>query len=152
MTTLHELQDTCRSRRVSKRVGRGPGSGLGKTCGRGQKGAGARAGYTRRLGYEGGQFRLYMKLPIRGFNNARFRKEFATINLFQINEIYKDGDEVSIESLKEKGYLNGPVHGLKILGDGKLDKKVKIVADAVSNGAKEKLEKAKIAFTINSKA
>lgn len=152
MITLHQLEDTSRSRRVSKRVGRGPGSGLGKTCGRGQKGAGSRAGYTRRLGYEGGQFRLYMKLPIRGFSNAKFRKEFATINLGDIEAIYNDGEVVSVETLKERGFLTGPVPRLKVLGDGELKKKVKIEAHAVSGSAKEKLEKAKIPFTLNTKA
>lgn len=152
MITLHELKDTCRERRQSKRVGRGPGSGLGKTCGRGEKGAGSRAGYTRRLGYEGGQFRLYMKLPIRGFSNAKFRKEFATINLGQIDKIFEDGEEVNAESLKARGFFNGPILGLKILGDGTLSKKVKIEADAFSNSAIEKLEKHKIPFTNKSKA
>ena len=152
MITLHQLEDTSRSRRVSKRVGRGPGSGLGKTCGRGQKGAGSRAGYTRRLGYEGGQFRLYMKLPIRGFSNAKFRKEYATVNLSEIEAMYSDGDVVNVETLKERGFLNGPVLGLKVLGDGELKKKVKIEAHALSASAKEKLEKAKISFTINTKA
>lgn len=152
MTSLHELKDTCRNRHISKRVGRGPGSGLGKTCGRGQKGGGSRAGYTRRLGYEGGQFRLYMKLPIRGFSNAQFRTEYTTINLGQIDKIYKDGEVVNVITLKEKGFLNGRMPCLKILANGQLAKKVKIEADAISEAAKEKLEKAKIAFTINSKA
>lgn len=152
MISLNELRDTCRERRKSKRVGRGPGSGLGKTCGRGQKGAGSRSGYTRRLGYEGGQFRLYMKLPIRGFSNAEFKKEFETINLGQINNAYKDGEVVNIATLKDKGFIHGRVRALKILGHGKLEKKVKIEADALTQSAKEKLQNGKIPFTIKAEA
>lgn len=150
MISLNELRDTSRERRKSKRVGRGPGSGLGKTCGRGQKGGGSRAGYTRRYGYEGGQFRLYMKLPIRGFSNAKFKKEFETINLGQIDNLYKDGEVVNIETLKERGFIHGRVSALKILGHGKLEKKVKIEADAVTHSAQEKLQSGKIPFTIKS--
>lgn len=153
MISLHQLKDTSRSRKVSKRVGRGPGSGLGKTSGRGEKGAGSRSGYTRRLGYEGGQFRLYMKLPIRGFSNANFKKEYGTINLGQIDKVFEDGDVVSMATLKERGLLSGSYsYGLKILGDGELTKKVTLEANAITASAKEKLEKAKITFTINSKA
>jgi large subunit ribosomal protein L15 len=152
MITLHQLTDTFRTRKKSKRVGRGPGSKLGKTCGRGEKGAGSRAGYTRRLGYEGGQFRLYMKLPIRGFSNANFRKEYATVNLGQIEQMFNDGEVVNAKTLKEKGFLSGPICALKILGEGNLSKKVNVEADAISGSAKEKLEKRKIPFTIKSKA
>jgi len=87
MISLSQLSNTSRPKQKCRRVGRGPGSGLGKTCGRGEKGAGARAGYKRRLGYEGGQFRTFMKIPQRGFNNARFRKAYDTINLGQIDAI-----------------------------------------------------------------
>src|SRR5271167_143822 len=126
MISLENLSNSSRGRRKVKRLGRGLGSKRGKTCGRGEKGAGARSGYKRRLGYEGGQFRLYMKLPIRGFSNVRFRREFETINLGQINQMFNAGDVVNIATLKERGYINGPVEGLKILGDGELVKEVTI--------------------------
>lgn len=151
MIALNQLEDTSRTRKKCKRVGRGPGSGMGKTCCRGQKGAGARAGYRRRYGYEGGQFRLFMKLPIRGFSNANFRKEYCTINLGQIEKLFDDGETVNTISLKERGYFSGSVYGLKILGNGELTKKVTIEADAISESAKEKLEKGKVSFTLKTK-
>lgn len=146
MITLASLKNTSRAKQGRIRVGRGPGSGKGKTCGRGEKGAGSRAGYKRRYGYEGGQFRMFMKLPIRGFSNARFRKELEAINLGQIEQLYKDGEVVNVQTLTERGFLRGKVHGLKILGKGELKKKVTIEADAVSNGAREKLQQSKIAL------
>jgi large subunit ribosomal protein L15 len=148
MKTLATLKNSHRSRRDVKRVGRGPGSGKGKTCGRGEKGAGARSGYKRRWGYEGGQFRMFMKLPIRGFSNARFRKTFDTINLSQIDAMYEDGEVVNAQTLSEKGFLSGSTNGIKILGNGELTKKVKIEAQAISNGAREKLQKAKISVSL----
>lgn len=146
MITLASLKDITRQRKGRIRVGRGPGSGKGKTCGRGEKGAGSRSGYTRRYGYEGGQFRMFMKLPIRGFSNARFRKELEAVNLGQIEQMFKDGDVVNVQTLVERGFLRGKIHGLKILGKGELKKKVTIEADAISSGAREKLQQAKIAF------
>lgn len=148
MISLNKLQDVSRERKKRKRVGRGVGSGIGKTCGRGEKGAGARAGYKRRLGYEGGQFRLYMKLPIRGFSNARFRKEFETVNLSQIEAMYEDGELVNAQTLKDKGFLRGRIRGVKILGNGELNKKVKIEASALSSSAQDKLQKANISVEI----
>ena len=146
MNTLSNLQDTSRSRKKRRRVGRGISSGAGKTCGRGTKGEGARSGTKTRLTYEGGQFRTYMKYPERGFSNARFQFRYDVVNLDQINEMYKDGETVNIESLKEKGFLNGNIKALKILGNGKLEKKVKISAHAFSQTAKSKLSEAKIDF------
>lgn len=148
MISLSKLKDISRERKKRKRVGRGVGSGIGKTCGRGEKGAGSRSGYKRRLGYEGGQFRLYMKLPIRGFSNARFRKEYETINLSQIDEMYEDGEVVNAETLAEKGFLRGKVRGIKVLGNGELNKKVKIEAAAISSSAQDKLQRAKISIEI----
>lgn len=144
MQTLDSLKDTCRSRKVPKRLGRGPGSKLGKTCGRGQKGMGARAGVKWRHGYEGGQFRLFMKLPIRGFNNANYKKQFTTVNLYQIEEIYNDGDVVNAETLKAFGFITDATLPVKLLGNGVLTKKVVIDVHSASNGAKEKLSQANI--------
>jgi large subunit ribosomal protein L15 len=147
MHKLHSLKNTTKVIKSRRRVGRGIGSGLGKTCGRGEKGAGSRSGYKRRLGYEGGQFRLFMKLPIRGFSNARFRKRLDSINLGQIEEMYSDGEVVNVDTLRQHGYISGRSHGLKILGEGELTKKVTIEADKYSASAHEKLQKAKISFS-----
>jgi len=148
MISLSNLSNSSRESKSVRRVGRGTSSGAGRTCGRGQKGAGARSGYKRRHGYEGGQFRLYMKLPIRGFSNARFRKSFDTINLDLINTLYEDGEVVSLETLSERGYVKGTSYGIKILGGGELTKKVSIKAEAISDGAKKKLQQANIDYTI----
>ncbi len=150
MMNLGKLQDTSRERKPRKRVGRGPGSGVGKTCGRGEKGAGARSGYKRRFGYEGGRFPLYRKVPCRGFSNARFRKAYDAINLSQIDALFSDGEVVSAETLTEKGYLSGPTYGIKILGEGELNKKVTLEIEGLSETAREKLEKAKIKYTVKS--
>lgn len=150
MTTLHTLRNTSRIEQKPKRVGRGQGSKLGKTCGRGQKGAGARSGYKRRWGKEGGQMPLFMKLPIRGFSNHYFRREFDVINLTQIDYMFEDGDTVNIQSLKDRGFLSGKSHGLKILGTGELTKQVSIEADTISKSAREKLTQAKIKFEVKS--
>lgn len=146
MVTLGSLKNTTRPRKTVKRVGRGLGSGLGKTCGRGEKGAGSRSGYKRRHTYEGGQFRMFMKMPIRGFNNARFRTEYEAINLSQIDAMFENGDVVNAKTLAEKGYLKGRGKLVKVLGNGELTKKVTIEADAFSETAKQKLQHAKIAF------
>lgn len=148
MTSLNKLKDVSRERKKRKRVGRGVGSGIGKTCGRGEKGAGARSGYKRRLGYEGGQFRLFMKLPIRGFSNARFRNEYDTVNLGQINEMYEDGEVVNAQTLTEKGFLRGKPQRVKVLGNGELKKKVKIEVSAISSSANDKLQQAQISIEI----
>lgn len=152
MFTLGSLKNTTRPRKSVKRVGRGLGSGLGKTCGRGEKGAGARSGYKRRHTYEGGQFRMFMKMPIRGFNNASFRTEYLGVNLSQINAMYKDGETVNVTTLAEKGYLKGRGVLIKILGNGELKKNVQIEADAYSASAQEKLHKAKIQFRTTEKS
>lgn len=149
MKNLSGLKDTTRHRRKVKRVGRGPGCGKGKTCGRGEKGAKSRSGYKRRYTYEGGQFRMFMKMPIRGFNNARFAKKLDGVNLGQIDALYNDGETVNAETLARKGFISGKTYGIKVLGNGELTKKVKFEVEALTETAKEKLNKAKIPFTIN---
>lgn len=148
MMNLNSLKDTTRPRKSRKRVGRGMGSKLGKTCGRGEKGAGSRSGYKRRWGKEGGQMPLHMKLPIRGFNNARFRKALDVVNLGQIDAVFNDGETVNIESLRERGFISGQTHGIKILANGEIKKKLKFQVQAVSSGAREKLVDSKITFEI----
>lgn len=147
-TSLNNLKNTSRPAKARKRVGRGMGSKMGKTCGRGEKGAGSRSGYTRRYGKEGGNMPLFMKIPLRGFNNARFRREYDVVNLEQINEVFNDGDIVNIQSLRDRGFLSGPSHGIKLLGTGQLTKNVKIQVQAMSESVKEKLTQAKIEFEI----
>lgn len=148
MFSLSNLKNTARPRIAKKRVGRGLGSGLGKTSGRGEKGAGARSGYKRRYGYEGGQFRTFMKMPQRGFSNARFRRAYDSINLEQIDRMFHDGETVNLETLCMRGWLSGESWGLKILGNGNLTKKVSIEAHAYSDSARQKLEQAKIEFKL----
>jgi large subunit ribosomal protein L15 len=148
MITLGTLKNTTRPRKKYKRVGRGIGSGLGKTCGRGEKGAGARAGYKRRFGYEGGQFRTFAKMPIRGFSNARFRKAYDSVNLGQIEKAFEDGEIVNAQTLADRGFLSGQTYGIKILGTGELKKKVTIEVAALSETAREKLHKAKISVKL----
>lgn len=141
---LNELSKRLKPPR--NRLGRGPGSGLGKTSGRGEKGAGSRSGYKRRHTYEGGGMRFFMKLPTRGFTNSRFQKKLDVINLKQIDEAFNDGELVNIESLKKRGFISGPTNGVKLLAHGELSKKVTIELSAFSKSAEAKLEAAKIKF------
>jgi large subunit ribosomal protein L15 len=147
MLTLNTLKNSSREHKNNKRVGRGLGSKLGKTCGRGQKGAGARAGYKRRWGYEGGQMRMHMKIPIRGFSNVRFAKKLDAVNLMQIENLYSDGEVVNAETLGKHGFISGKTHGIKVLGEGQLTKKVTFDVDALSQSAREKLSHAKVHFS-----
>lgn len=148
MIKLSSLKNSSRDYKRRKRVGRGPGSGMGKTSCRGQKGDGARSGYKRRLGKEGGQLPLYMKLPIRGFTRGRFLKKVAIINLKQVEKAFNDGDVVSAETLRERGFISGPIDVLKLLGSGELTKKVSFELNEISASAKEKLEKAGLTFKL----
>ncbi|MBA3721730.1 MAG: 50S ribosomal protein L15 [Parachlamydiaceae bacterium] len=149
MVSLDTLKNTTRPSKPRKRVGRGIGSKHGKTCGRGEKGAGSRSGYKRRYGKEGGNMPLFMKTPIRGFSNASFRIELDSVNLGQIDAAFKDGEVVNIQTLQERGFITGRSKGLKILGNGDITKKkLKIEANAISKGAREKLTLAKITFEI----
>jgi large subunit ribosomal protein L15 len=145
---LHTLQNTHRPFKKRKRVGRGMGSGLGKTCGRGHKGAKARAGYKTRARYEGGQLPLYRKLPGRGFSNLRFQKKLDAINLGDIEALFADGDVVNMQSLRSVGLIKGASNGFKILSEGDITKKVRFEANAMSKKAQEKLQQAQIQFTL----
>jgi large subunit ribosomal protein L15 len=145
---LHTLENTTRPYKRRKRIGRGTGSGLGKTCGRGVKGAKSRSGWKRRDRYEGGQIPLYRKLPQRGFSRAQFQKKLDAFNLSQIDRIFADGELVSLETLKEHGFLKGLCHGVKILAVGELTKKVRFEVQAISAEAAKKLDQAGIAYKI----
>ena len=137
---LHELKPGVGATTTKKRVGRGVGSGLGKTSGRGQKGQNARSGGGVPGWFEGGQFPLYRKLPKRGFTNAKFKKEYATINLSDLNK-FDNGATVSPEILKEMGIIKKELDGIKVLGNGTLTKKLNVKAHKFSNVAKEQIEK-----------
>lgn len=152
MITLDKLKNTTRPYKAAKRVGRGIGSKSGKTCGRGEKGAGARSGYKRRWGKEGGNMPLFMKIPIRGFNNARFRRELHVVNLEQLQFMFEEGETVNLDTLKDRGFISGPSHGVKLLGKGELTKKLKIKVHSISSSAREKLTKAKADFEVEKTA
>ncbi len=122
------------------RVGRGAGSGLGKTSGRGEKGQKARTGYSHKFGFEGGQLPLYRRLPKRGFSNAQFKVRYATINLSDLNKFESDA-LVTPELLKEMGLVKKGLDGIKVLGKGTLDKKLTVRAHKFSDTAKEAIEK-----------
>lgn len=145
---LHSLSNSHRPAKRRKRVGRGMGSGLGKTCGRGHKGAGSRAGYKTRARYEGGQLPQYRKLPGRGFSNSRFQKKLDAINLGEIDAMFADGDVVNLQSLRDAGLVTGSSYGFKVLSEGEITKKVRIEAQAMSKKAEEKLQQAQIQYTI----
>lgn len=128
-------------RKSTKRVGRGPGSGMGKTSTRGENGQKSRSGASISAWFEGGQSPLYRRIPKRGFNNARFRIEYATINLSDLNR-FNDGDVVTPEVLKEKGIVKKQLCGIKVLGNGTLEKKVTVRAHRFSSSAVTKIENA----------
>ena len=136
---LHELSPAEGSVKESFRKGRGAGSGNGKTAGKGHKGQNARSGGGVRPGFEGGQLPLYRKLPKRGFNNARFGKQYAVINVEVLNR-FNDGDVVDSAALLAAGVINSAMDGIKILGEGDLSKKLTVKAKVFSASAKEKIE------------
>ena len=137
---LEELKPAEGSTHRKKIVGRGIGSGVGKTSGRGHKGQKARSGGGVRPGFEGGQMPLYRRLPKRGFTNI-FAKKYVTVNV-EVLDKFNDGDEVTAESLLEKGIISKTLDGVKILGRGEVTKKLTVKVAKVSESAKEKIEKA----------
>ena len=137
---LHELCPAEGSTTAQKRLGRGVGSGLGKTSGKGHKGAKARSGGGKRPGFEGGQMPLYRRVPKRGFNNV-FRTEFAEVNVERL-DAFEDGATVTIDMLLDAGIIKKTLDGVKILGNGDLTKKLTVQANKFTAGAKEKIEKA----------
>jgi len=138
---LHNLRPRPGSRHRVKRLGCGESSGHGKTSGKGHKGQKARSGGSIRLGFEGGQMPLIRRLPKRGFNNAAFHKNYAIVNLDDLNE-FKAGTVVSEQLLRESKLVRGHFVGIKILGDGELKHGLTVEADKVSAAAREKIEKA----------
>jgi large subunit ribosomal protein L15 len=134
------MNDVLKGRKKArKRVGRGPGTGHGKTSGKGHGGQKSRSGASIHGLFEGGQMPLFRRVPKRGFSNARFTKSYVAVNLYRLS-IFNDGDTVSEESLKEKGVISGNDTKVKILGKGEVTAKLKIDVAAVSKTAREKIE------------
>jgi len=138
---LNNLKPTPGSTHKKKRRGRGPGSGLGKTAGRGHKGQKSRSGYSRRAGFEGGQMPLQRRLPKRGFTNI-FKKKWIEVRLSTLEENFNAGDEITPEILHERGLIKKAKHDLVILGNGEVTKKLNVSAHRYTKAAKTKIEKA----------
>jgi len=138
---LYELSPAPGSVKEAKRKGRGPGSGNGKTGGRGHKGQNARSGGGVRPGFEGGQMPLARQLPKRGFNNI-FKTVYATVNVYELNEKFEDGAVVNAQALADAGIITKELDGIKVLGNGEITKKLTVQAAAFSESAKEKIEAA----------
>ena len=137
---LHELQPAAGSKKTRTRVGRGLGSGLGKTSGRGQKGQNSRSGGGVRTGFEGGQMPLYRRLPKRGFKNI-FALQYAEVNVSQLNR-FEDGATVDPVALIDAGILKNVRDGIRILGNGTLERKLTVIANGFTKSAVEKIEAA----------
>ena len=137
---LNNLKPATGSTHKKKRVGRGPGSGLGKTAGRGHKGQKSRSGYSSKIGFEGGQMPLQRRLPKRGFTNI-FKKKWLEISLAKLEENFSAGDEITPEILHERGLIKKAKHDLVILGSGEISKALKISAHRFTQTAREKIEK-----------
>ena len=136
---LHELEKNIGATHAKKRVGRGSGSGLGKTSGRGQKGQKARSGGSINPVFEGGQLPLYRRIPKRGFSNHMFKTTYAVVNLDQLN-VFENGTVVTPALLREAGIVKNQLDGIKVLGNGKLEKKLTIQANKFSTSALEKIK------------
>jgi large subunit ribosomal protein L15 len=137
---LNDLKPAKGAKRGRRRIGRGPGSGTGKTAGRGHKGQKSRSGYSRRFGFEGGQMPLVRRIPKRGFHN-RSRVEFQVVNLRDLERVFDNGDAVSLELLAARGLVNKGKQPVKILGAGELTKKLDVQAHKFSNSAQASIEK-----------
>lgn len=138
---LHELKYNEGAKKDIKRLGRGSSSGTGKTSGKGQKGQNARSGGGVRIGFEGGQLPLYRRLPKRGFSNAMFKTTYAVINVSDLN-MFDEDTLVTPELLKEMGIIKKELSGIKVLGNGSLEKKLTVKAHSFSNSAIKKIEAA----------
>jgi len=134
----HEITTIAGKHKTRRRVGRGNGSGYGKTSGRGHKGAGSRAGSSRISPFEGGQMPLFRRLPKRGFNNFNFATRYEIINVSQLDQ-FEDGTEISAEQLSNAGLVGNTKSKIKVLGDGALTKKLQIKANKFSKSAEEKI-------------
>jgi large subunit ribosomal protein L15 len=138
---LNNLRPADGSTHKKKRVGRGPGSGLGKTAGRGHKGQKSRSGYSQKIGFEGGQMPLQRRLPKRGFTNI-FKKKWLEVSLGKLEESFNAGDSITPEILHERGLIKKAKHDLVILGTGEISKALKISAHRFTKAARQKIESA----------
>jgi large subunit ribosomal protein L15 len=136
---LSNLKPADGAKQRKKRIGRGPGSGNGKTAGRGHKGAQSRSGFKYKRGFEGGQMPLHRRLPKRGFNNADFRTEYAVVNLDQLEAQFDSGATVNVDTLREAGLVRGKQQRIKVLGRGEVTKALTVHAHKFSGKAAEKL-------------
>lgn len=139
--SLNNLKPAKGSTHKKKRVGRGPGSGLGKTAGRGEKGQKSRSGYSRKLGFEGGQMPLHRRLPKRGFTNV-FKKRWLEVSIGALDQHFKADEEVTPELLHERGIIKKAKYDVVVLGNGELSKALRITAHRFTKSAREKIEKA----------
>ena len=139
--SLNSLRPTKGSTHKKKRVGRGPGSGLGKTAGRGEKGQKSRSGYSRKIGFEGGQMPLHRRLPKRGFTNI-FKKQWIEVRLGALENSFAADDEITPEVLHERGIIKKAKHDIVVLGNGEVTKALKVSAHRFTKSAREKIEKA----------
>jgi large subunit ribosomal protein L15 len=137
---LHNLGPRKGATSTKKRIGRGPGSGLGKTSGKGHKGQNSRSGYSHLRGHEGGQMPLHRRMPKRGFTNI-FRKEWSTVSVEALERMFKAGDAVTLEALRNAG-VKKTSQGVKVLGSGELKKALVVSAHHFTEGAKKKIEAA----------
>lgn len=139
--SLNSLRPAKGSTHKKKRVGRGPGSGLGKTAGRGEKGQKSRSGYSRKVGFEGGQMPLHRRLPKRGFTNV-FKKRWLEVSLAALDKHFNENDEINPEVLHDKGLIKKAKHDVVVLGNGEISKPLRISAHRFTKSAREKIEKA----------
>lgn len=139
--SLNSLRPAKGSTHKKKRVGRGPGSGTGKTAARGEKGQKSRSGYSRKIGFEGGQMPLHRRLPKRGFTNI-FKKRWLEVSLASLDRHFDANDEITPELLHTRGLIKKAKHDVVVLGTGEISKPLKISAHRFTKSAKEKIEKA----------
>jgi large subunit ribosomal protein L15 len=145
--SLNNLHPAKGSTHKKKRVGRGPGSGLGKTSGRGEKGQKSRSGYSMKIGFEGGQMPLHRRLPKRGFTNI-FKKKWIEVSLAALERHFADNDEVTPEIMHHRGIIKKAKHDIVVLGNGDVSKSLKVSAHRFTRSAREKIEKAGGAVTV----
>ncbi len=139
--SLNTIRPAKGSTHKKKRVGRGPGSGLGKTAGRGEKGQKSRSGYSRKIGFEGGQMPLHRRLPKRGFTNI-FKKRWLEVSIAALEQNFQANEEITPELLHERGIIKKAKHDVVVLGNGDLSKALRISAHRFTKSAREKIEKA----------
>jgi large subunit ribosomal protein L15 len=145
--SLNNLHPAKGSTHRKKRLGRGPGSGLGKTSGRGEKGQKSRSGYSMKIGFEGGQMPLHRRLPKRGFTNI-FKKKWIEVSLAALEKAFAENDEVTPELMHHRGIIKKAKHDIVVLGNGDVSKSLKVSAHRFTKSAREKIEKAGGAVTV----